>query len=56
LDKLLNENDDRAPDTQDSQPIFTPEEDGVFRIVARSFQDQGPGAYALTVRAFRTTN
>ena len=50
--KLLAENDDIAPGTLDSRIIFTPKEDGVYRIVATSFQQQGIGAYTLTIREF----
>ncbi len=49
--KLLAENDDIAPDNLDARLIFMPKEGGTFRIVATSFQDQGRGAYTLTIRA-----
>jgi serine/threonine protein kinase/tetratricopeptide (TPR) repeat protein len=49
--KLLAEHDDIAPDNKDARLIFTPKEDGTFRIVATSFEEQGSGAYILTIRA-----
>jgi tetratricopeptide (TPR) repeat protein len=49
--KLVAENDDIAPNNLDSRIIFTPNEDGVYRITATSFQERGRGAYTLTVRA-----
>jgi serine protease Do len=49
--KVLAEHDDIAPDNQDARLIFTPKEDGTFRIVATSFQQRGTGAYTLTIRA-----
>jgi tetratricopeptide (TPR) repeat protein len=49
--QLLAEHDDIAADNKDARLIFTPKEDGTFRIVATSFQQQGRGAYTVTVRA-----
>jgi hypothetical protein len=49
--KVLAEHDDIAPDNQDARLVFTPKEDGTFRIVATSFEQRGAGAYTLTIRA-----
>ena len=51
--KLLAENDDIAPDNLNSRIIFTPKEDGVYHIIATSYQQRGRGAYALRVREFQ---
>ena len=51
--KLLDENDDIAPDNHNSRLLFTPKQDGTFRIVATSFQQNGMGAYTLTVRTLK---
>jgi hypothetical protein len=48
--KVLDENDDIAPGDFDSRLIFTPKEDGTYRIVATSFQNEGRGGYTLTIR------
>ena len=50
--KVLAENDDISPDNQNSRLIFSPKEAGVYRIIATSFQQQGSGAYTLTIREF----
>ena len=50
--KILAENDDIAPDNLNSRIIFTPKVDGLYRIVATSFQQRGTGAYTLTIREF----
>src|SRR5262249_23173533 len=49
--KILTES--HAPDNQSPRIIFTPKEDGLYRIIATSFQQQGRGAYALTIREFQ---
>jgi serine/threonine protein kinase/Flp pilus assembly protein TadD len=49
--KLVVENDDIAPGNQDSHIVFTPKEEGVYRITATSFEQRGRGAYTLTIRA-----
>jgi eukaryotic-like serine/threonine-protein kinase len=50
--KVLAENDDISPQDQNSRLIFTPTQTGVYRIIATSFQQQGTGAYTLTIREF----
>jgi serine/threonine protein kinase/Flp pilus assembly protein TadD len=51
--KTLLENDDIIPavDTN-SRLIFTPKEDGVYRLVASAFENSGVGRYTLTIREF----
>jgi WD40 repeat protein/serine/threonine protein kinase len=49
--KLLAENDDISPENLNSRLVFTPMEDGTYRIVAASFEGSGRGAYSLTIRA-----
>jgi tetratricopeptide (TPR) repeat protein len=49
----LAENDDISPDNLNSRLVFTPQEDGVYRLVATSFHQQGSGIYTLTIRAFQ---
>ncbi|HMF16739.1 MAG TPA: hypothetical protein VKE98_05995, partial [Gemmataceae bacterium] len=51
--KILAENDDIAPDNLNSRIIFTPKEDGLYRIIATSYQQRGRGAYTLTICEFR---
>ena len=51
--KILTENDDIAPDNLNSRIIFTPKEDGLYRIIATSYQQRARGAYTLTIREFR---
>jgi tetratricopeptide (TPR) repeat protein/serine/threonine protein kinase len=52
--KLLAENDDIVPGVNlNSRIIFTAPADGVYRIVATSFQQAGVGAYLLRMRAFQ---
>ena len=48
--KVLAENDDIAPDNLNSRIIFAPKEDGLYRIVATSYQQLGTGAYVLRIR------
>ncbi len=51
--KLLAENDDIVPGVNlHSRLIFTPKEDGTYRLVATSFEQRGSGAYTLTIRSF----
>jgi hypothetical protein len=50
--KVLEENDDISKDNENSRIVFTPKEDGTFRIIATSFQQRGIGAYTLTIRVF----
>jgi tetratricopeptide (TPR) repeat protein len=51
--KMLAENDDIAPNDLNSRIVFTAREDGVYRIIATSFQQRGRGAYTLVIRGFR---
>jgi tetratricopeptide (TPR) repeat protein len=51
--KVLAENDDVAPDNLNSRLIFTAKEDGMYRVVATSYQQRGIGAYALRIREFQ---
>jgi serine/threonine protein kinase len=51
--QVLAENDDIAPDNLNSRIIFNPKEDGLYRIVATSYQQRGLGAYALRIREFQ---
>jgi tetratricopeptide (TPR) repeat protein len=51
--KKLAENDDIVPEINtDSRLIFTPESDGVYRVVASAFRNSGVGPYTLTIREF----
>jgi serine/threonine protein kinase/Tfp pilus assembly protein PilF len=52
--KVLAENDDiDYPKNLNSRILFTPQEDGLYRLVATSFQRRGRGAYTLTIREFQ---
>jgi hypothetical protein len=51
--KVMAENDDIATDNLNSRIIFTPKEDGLYRIVATSFQQRGVGAYTIRIREFQ---
>ena len=51
--KLLAENDDISPENTNSQIIYTITENGIYHLVATSFQERGMGAYTLTIREFR---
>jgi hypothetical protein len=51
--KLVAENDDIAPGNLDSRIVFSPKQDGVYRITATSFEQGGRGAYTLTIRAIK---
>ena len=48
--KVLAKNDDIAPHNLNSRILFTPKEDGLYRIIATSFGQEGAGAYALRIR------
>jgi hypothetical protein len=51
--QLLAENDDIEPSKDlNSRFVFTAPQDGTYRLVATSFQQQGVGPYTLTVRKF----
>jgi tetratricopeptide (TPR) repeat protein/serine/threonine protein kinase len=54
--KVLAENDDISKDNLNSRILFTPKEDGTYRIIATSFQQRGSGAYTLTIRTFAVKN
>jgi serine/threonine protein kinase/Flp pilus assembly protein TadD len=54
--KVLAENDDVFPGNLDARIVFTPVEDGTFRIVATSLGERGTGAYTLTIRAIGAKN
>jgi hypothetical protein len=49
---LIDENDDISADNRNSRLIFTAPADGVYRIVATSFQQAGTGPYTLRIREF----
>jgi hypothetical protein len=52
--KILSENDDINPNNnRNSRIAFTATEDGVYRIIATSFQQRGAGTYTLVIREFR---
>jgi hypothetical protein len=51
---LLAENDDISPQNLNSRIIFTPKQDGMYRIVATSFRREGRGQYSMTVREFKS--
>jgi len=53
--KILDENDDISKDNLNSRIIFTPETDGVYRIIATSYQQRGRGAYEVILREFGRT-
>jgi hypothetical protein len=52
--KLLAENDDidYAAKNLNSRIVFVPKADGVYRIIATSFQQQGRGDYTITIRQY----
>jgi tetratricopeptide (TPR) repeat protein/Tol biopolymer transport system component len=51
--KTLAENDDVMPGVNlNSRLIFTPQTDGVYRLVASAFEESGSGPYTLTIREF----
>jgi serine/threonine protein kinase/Tfp pilus assembly protein PilF len=51
--KLLAENDDISPTNQNSRIRYTAPADGVYRIVATSFEQAGTGPYTLRIREFK---
>jgi tetratricopeptide (TPR) repeat protein len=54
LGKRLAENDDIVPGVDlNSRLIFTAPADGVYRIVATSFEQAGTGPYTLRIREFK---
>jgi serine/threonine protein kinase/tetratricopeptide (TPR) repeat protein len=50
--KVLAENDDISPGNRNARIVFTPQEGGAYRVIATSYQQQGTGAYTLTIRQF----
>ena len=51
--KKLAENDDIVPGVNlNSRLVFEAPADGLYRIVATSFEQRGAGAYTLTIREF----
>ena len=51
--KKLAENDDIVPGVNlNSRLLFEAPADGLYRIVATSFEQRGAGAYTLTIREF----
>ena len=50
--KMLAENDDISLENLNSRIVFTPRTDGIYRVLATSFQEAGAGAYTITVREF----
>jgi tetratricopeptide (TPR) repeat protein len=50
--KLLAENDDISPTNSNSRILFTPRQDGLYRLIATSFQQQGQGQYEIIIREF----
>jgi len=50
--KLLAENDDISPTNQNSRILFTPKQDGTYRVIATSVQQQGQGQYEIIIRTF----
>ena len=51
--KVLAENDDISPTSQNSRIVFIARADGAYRIVATSFEQRGVGTYTVTVRRVR---
>src|SRR5262249_51588145 len=51
--KIPAENDDIVPDNLNSPIIFPPKEDGLYRIIATSYQQRGAGEYTITIREFQ---
>ena len=50
--KLLAENNDISPNNHNSRILFIPPQDGTYRIIATSFQQQGQGQYEIILRTF----
>jgi tyrosine-protein phosphatase YwqE len=55
--KLLAENDDidTANKNTNSRILFIPKEDGVYRVIATSHQQEGRGDYDLIIRQYGPT-
>jgi hypothetical protein len=52
--KLLDKNDDIVPGVNlNSRLVFTPAQDGTYRLVATSFQQSGQGDYTLTITSWK---
>jgi serine protease Do len=49
--KKLAEDDDSGGD-QNARIVFTAPQDGTYRIIATSFEQQGMGNYTLTIREY----
>ncbi len=49
---VLAENDDISKENLNSRIVFTPSTNGVYRLIATSYQQRGRGAYAIIVREF----
>ena len=50
--KLLAENDDISPTNRNSRILFTPKQDGTYRIIAASFQQQSRARYEIIIREY----
>ena len=53
--KELDHNDDISNENLNSRLVFIAPKDGVYRIVATSFEQRGQGAYTLTIRQLKRT-
>ncbi len=55
--KLIAENDDidTASKNLDSRILFVPQADGIYRVIATSYQRQGRGDYTLAVGVYHAT-
>ncbi len=53
--RLLASNNSITSVDGDARIVYIPTEDGVYRLVATSFQERGLGDYPLTIREFRAT-
>jgi tetratricopeptide (TPR) repeat protein len=51
--KQIAEYDDISAENLNSRLIFTPPADGVYRLVATSFEQAGAGPYTLRIREFK---
>lgn len=49
---ILTENDDISQTNRNARVAFTAEFDGIYRIIASSYEKKGVGAYALLIREF----
>ncbi len=52
MGKIRAENDDISAADRNARLVFSPEQTGVYRVIATSFQQKGTGAYTLTIREF----